>query len=274
MPEVWEHFNSRKTTLGPGGSSSERDFIIQGAEDEEEAIEALVAFASAEGAFGLDRQDAGVDPIGPDLWYGSVTYGLPSKNKQEKETGDYEITFDTGGATQHITQSLGTPGKFAAEGGVAPDFQSAIGVSGPPNDRKVEGTDIVIPNLTFTRTHYLSNAQVTPSYVKTLARLTGKKNAAPFASFAAGEVLFLGASGSKRAEADWQVAFHFAASENLANLLVGGITVTSKPGWDYMWVWYEAYEDTTLKMLLQRPRFVYVETVHEDGDFSLMGIGG
>jgi len=60
--------------------------------------------------------------------------------------------------------------------------------------------------------------------------LTGRVNQAAFKGFAAGEVLFLGASGSKRGDGDWEITFNYAASPNVTNLPVGSITVASKKG--------------------------------------------
>jgi len=62
--------------------------------------------------------------------------------------------------------------------------------------------DITVPVYSFSETHYNSLAFVTESYKQTLFGLTGKVNNAAFKGFAAGEVLFLGASGSKRGDED------------------------------------------------------------------------
>jgi len=70
---------------------------------------------------------------------------------------------------------------------------SAIGVT----DTGVEGVEIVVPVYNFSETHYLPDGQVTQGYKLTLFGLTGKVNNGSFRGFAAGEVLFLGASGSK-----------------------------------------------------------------------------
>ena len=51
--------------------------------------------------------------------------------------------------------------------------------------------------------------------------MTGKVNDASFKGLDAGECLFLGASGSKRGEKDWEIAFRFAGSENCAGLNTG-----------------------------------------------------
>ncbi len=88
-----------------------------------------------------------------------------------------------------------------------------------------------------------------------------------------GEVLFLGASGSKRGSDDWEITFRFAASPNKTGLTVGDIVNINKKGWEYMWVRYADAEDAVAKAIVKKPVAVYVEKVYEDGDFSGLGIG-
>jgi len=147
--------------------------------------------------------------------------------------------------------------------------KGAIGVT----HDNVEGVDIAIPVYNFSETHYIDDALVTPAYRGTLFSLTGKTNNAAFKGCAAGECLFLGASGSKRGEEDWEITFRFAASPNRTNITVGDITVASKKGWEYLWVRYADAEDATAKALVKLPVAAYVEKVYEEGDFSQLGIG-
>ncbi len=97
-------------------------------------------------------------------------------------------------------------------------------------------------------------------------------NSGPFRGFAAGEVLFLGASGTKRGGGDWEITFRFAASRNRTNLTIGDITGISKKGWEYLWVRYADAEDANAKALIKKPVAVYVEKVYEEGDFGALGI--
>jgi hypothetical protein len=114
---------------------------------------------------------------------------------------------------------------------------------------------------------------VTSFYKAALFALTGSVNNAAFRGFAAGEVLFLGASGSQRGQDDWEITFRFAASPNVTGLTVGSITNIDKRGWDYLWVRYADMEDTTAKALVKRPVAVYVEQVYPFADLSGLGIG-
>lgn len=136
----------------------------------------------------------------------------------------------------------------------------------------VEGVDITAPVYNFSETHYIDDALVTDAYKGTLFLLTGKTNQAAFRNFAVGEVLFLGASGTKRGKDDWEITFKFAASPNVTNLQIGSITVASKRGWELLWVRYTDVEDLTARMLVKQPVAAYVEQVYEEGDFSGLGI--
>ena len=91
---------------------------------------------------------------------------------------------------------------------------------------------------------------------------------------AAGECLFLGASGSQRGIGeDWELSFRFAGSPNASNLSVGPITGITKLGWEYMWIRYEDVEDFDAAQLVKRPTSVHIEQVYEYADFSWLGIG-
>ena len=117
------------------------------------------------------------------------------------------------------------------------------------------------------------DAVVTPAYRGALFNLTGKVNNASFKGLAAGECLFLGASGSKRGVDDWEIAFRFAASPNRTGITVGEITGIAKKGWEYMWVRYADAEDPAAKAIVKKPVAVYIEKVYEEGSFAGLGIG-
>lgn len=88
----------------------------------------------------------------------------------------------------------------------------------------------------------------------------------------------------------WTVTFQFAEAENLSFLgdatdptdplvlvpdsSVGagdGLIVTTKDGWDYLWVYYEPVE--TEDVVGRQPLAAYVERVYKRTDFRRLGIG-
>ena len=133
--------------------------------------------------------------------------------------------------------------------------------------------DVTVPVYNFSETHYIAVAAVSGAYKAALFYLTGSVNNGGFKGFAAGEVLFLGASGSQRGEDDWEIKFKFAASPNATGLVVGDITGINKKGWEYLWVRYADAEDTSAKVLVKKPIAAYVEQVYPYGNFAGLGIG-
>ncbi|MEW6249190.1 MAG: hypothetical protein AB1716_00960 [Planctomycetota bacterium] len=268
MPiECVEKFESRQVTTGQNPSVELR-YVIRGTNEDVEARTALLAGSPAMydpwggGLLFLPRDTVTVQPVGDMLWEGIVRYG-PVPQTQEST-----FTFDTGGGTQHVTHSLATVARYAPPGKTAPDFKGAIGVTAD----SVEGVDITVPVYQFAETHYLPDSVVTPAYKLTLFALTGKVNSAAFKGFAAGEVLFLGAAGSRRGSGDWEITFRFAGSPNVTNLTIGDITGINKKGWEYLWVRYQDTEDTAAKALVKRPIAAYIEQVYSYGDLNLLGI--
>jgi len=259
---VHEKWDSRETTISEDSTVDLR-FVIRGTDDDAAANTALLA-ASPVLYGGLVRQSLHTERIAEYEWDGSVRYG----RLEPPQTGDSSFSFDTGGGTQHITQSLATVGAYSVDG-PPPDFRGAVGVTRD----SVDGVDITVPVYNFTETHYIATGLVTTAYKAALFYLTGQVNNATFRGFAPGEVLFLGASGSKRGPDDWEITYRFAASPNVAGLAVGDMTGIAKRGWEYLWVRYEDVEDTTAMALVKRPVAVYVEQVYPYGNFAGLGIG-
>lgn len=249
-------------------------FVVEGTDDDAAARAALAA--AAPGTHGtLVRQTPTVDPVGPNLWEGKAKYIKPEI--QTPQSGSASFSFDTTGGTQHITQSRQTIQKYAPAGQTAPDFGGAIGVT----HDSVEGVDITVQVFSFNVTRYIPTSAMTPGYIAGLYAMTGKINSASWTvnvdginlTFAAGEALFLGASGAKRkSENDWELGFRFAASPNATNLTIGSITGINKKGWEYLWVRYADAEDAAAKAIVKKPVAVYIEKVYEEANFAGLGI--
>ena len=170
----------------------------------------------------------------------------------------------------HRNQSLKTVSKVPND---APDFNGAIEVD---NEGNVNGVDVTMPVLNFTETHVMKGSRVSTSYKKSVAALTGTVNRSGFRGFSAGEVLFLGASGTKRGkknDSPWEITFRFAVSPNQSSLQVGKLKVSNKRGWDYLWVRYADKVAENKKNVIKEPVAVYVEQVYPEGDFGNLGLG-
>ena len=266
MAKIWESGESLAITDDPPGRVDKWE--IRDVLDEAEAWALLrsQAFLAVFHPSGKSLRLKGTDlePLGKGHWRGTVNYAA-----SEPEENEAVVNFDVASETQHISQSLQTVGQFVTDTGTAADYKGAIGVEGD----EVKGCDIVAPRLSFGWTVYKPKEIITVAYVKSLASMVGRTNASAFLSFAAGELLFVGASGSRRAKQDdWELTFKFDASPNVTDITIGDITGISKLGFDYLWVAYEPAEDTDAKIVKPQPRQVNVERVYRSADFSPLSI--
>ena len=272
---VEEAYSERDETIDAKGNVTEIEipYFVFNVDDESKALSAVRSNHKAVTGMTLESVET-VERINDTTWKVKAIYEVDEDGEQPDDGGEEEETtvfaFDTGGGTKHINQSLKTDGRYP---NTAPDFAGAIGVD---NEGNVNGVDVTMPVLNFTETHTLNGGRVTTSYKKTLAALTGTVNSGSFRGFSRGEVLFLGASGTKRskkASAPWEITYRFAVSPNQAGLQVGDIKVSRKYGWDYLWVRYADKVAEGGKNVVKKPVAAYVEMVYPEGDFGNLGLG-
>jgi len=213
------------------------------------------------------RQSRKIEQVTNDIFDCVVEYAPPSASNPE--VGQDPLTaysFEAGGEIIHITQAKEHKRKYPA---AAPAFAGAIGVT--PDS--IEGVDIIVPHYNFSETHYLADSTtVDAAYKAAVAALTGKTNAATFRGFAIGEVLFLGASGTKASEDVWAITYNFSVSLRMPATTVAGIASVIKEGWEYMWVAYAVTQDATAKRPIVTATGVYIERVYDSGDFTTLEI--
>lgn len=239
--------------------SAELSYVITDSNTpgDEAAARALLLATAPPTYNGMPLVELQLVPNGCDfIWTGTANYRTRTTFAQ---------SFDTTGGSFKITNSLATQ-KFARANEVAPDHKGAINVQ---EDGRVEGVDIVIPSLKFSEVHEIANSVVTDSYISDLSELTGRVNDAPFRGFDAGEVLFVGATGSHRGSSAWEITFNFVVSK-AENLNVGAVNGVSKGGHEYLWVSYSKEADNLAipPRQVSRPAAVYVEKVYEEDDFT------
>ena len=248
--------------------SVEIPYIVFGVSTEDEAL-ALAKAAAPASYDGVALETVEIDErLAEEIFKVRAIY--PENTDSGGDIGEEDepsFSFDTSGGTKHISQSLATVAGYPSG---APDFGGAIEVD---EDNNVNGCEIILPVMTFSETHWYSNSQVTTSFKKQLAELTGSVNASEFRGYEPGEVLFQGASGSRRGKKSsdkWEITYKFAVSPNVRNMRVGDINVSEKKGWDYLWVKYQPMVDEMTKALIKKPKYAYVEKVYERKDFSIL----
>jgi hypothetical protein len=262
-----ELFAGRTETMG-AKPKAEIAYVVLGAVDEAE-VRAIAQAQIPLAYLGIPRSSITLDErLNATTWKVRASFEIAEGSSSEAPQPVFN--FDTGGGTQHITQSLQTVGRYGPQASTA--LGGAIGFDG----QNVAGVDITVPVYQFSEAHVFSPVFVTPAYPIALMSLTGAVNNAPFRGFAAGEVLFLGASGSRRGQGiddPWEITFKFAASPNRTGMTVGSITGIQKRGWDYLWVQYGEDVDAAAKTLIKKPIAVYIEQVYPFGNFGALGIG-
>ncbi len=248
---------------------AERGYLVLGTPDDAAARAAVLLAAGI--TFGdLTRDDVEVEElkgIPGGAYLASVGYKEPGKGKPKE--GESSFQFETGGGTQHVVACRERIATHTPAGVVAPDFGDLIGVT----ENGVDGVDITVPVYTFSETHNLDPATVTNTYKGTLFSLTGCTNDAGFKGLAAGECLFLGASGSRRGNDPWEITYAFAGSPNVTGLTIGDINGIDKKGWEYLWLHHTKQEDAAAKMLVYKPLVAVVDRVYDGAGFAVLGIG-
>lgn len=267
---IREFYRSPSATLSTTDPRYSVAYRVTGTDSADDAMTLLVATAPPSTAIGgmvLAKVQYDIEVEDHLVWTCTASYS--KKTREERPPLDEfqsQYSFETGGGTVHVKRSPRTAGVYVAAG-TPPDFRGAIGWDG--ND--IAGVDVVSPVFNWSETHCLPPEIVTPAYRLALYRATGKMNDAPFKGLAAGEALFLGASGTARGDGNWEISYRFAGSENAFGMVIDDITVTEKLGWHYLWVYYEPAEDASI--LIRKPRAVFVEELYKPWDFSTIGIG-
>ena len=202
------------------------------------------------------------------VWDCNVAWGLKSP----------AIQFSTSGATTKITQAIATTDREADPNYppgspnaliAAPDVKGGIGLNA---SGAFDGIDIVIPQFSWQETYSFAPSAINFAFAMTLTALTGTTNASSFRGFAAGEVLFMGASGGiAKNDNEADVQFSFAASPNVYGITIGDCPAVDKTGWQYIWCRY--MEDPVALTKYKKPVGVYVNTVYKSSNFGLLGIG-
>ena len=276
---VAERFDSRSAADGEQPALTLR-YVVSGTCDQDAALTALAA-ATPEESGDLVRQTWRVEPVGDSstYWIGTVEYGEPQATSYKTdEDGSFEFDAARAGAI-HMYQALEHVADYAPPGKTAPNHKGAINVVRDASGLRVEGLDLALPAdaLAFAVTRYQSSINLS-----TLYALTRCMNASEMSvnleeisgTFAPRELLFCGASGSRRGRGDWAVRYAFRASPSAADMTIGQITGIAKAGMDYLWVEYADEADDEAKALVKVPVAVHVERVWRTGNLSALGIPG
>lgn len=207
----------------------------------------------------LFRKNITRDPDGHGQYLVTVTYG--KLDRTDPPVGSAAFSFSTQGATVNIKAAKAHVNSYPSSS--PPDHKGAIGVTA---DGDVQGADIVIPALKLSYSFTHPQGVVTENFARLLASVTGRTNSSEFRGFEAGELLFLGASGSDGTQSEAAIQYDFAASSNETALTIGEITGIVKDGHHIAWIEFE--DDVDSGKAIRPPKYVHVERVYDAFDFT------
>ena len=262
--QVKERPNSRQRSDKPWKAM--REYVVHGTGDEGYAHALVRDFSptilTAPDAI-LYRHSYQVQEVGHLLWNVSVSY-----TEKDKENGSYTFSFDATAGTVRARTSKQTVARYPED---AADHKGLINVD---KDGKVEGADIVIPALKLVVEFQHPKGFITIPQTKLLARTVGKSNSTEFLTFAPGEVLLVGVTGSVGSESPAALQYSLACSENATGLNIGDISGIAKDGHDLIWCTYEDYTTDDGKAAT-RPLAAYVERLYDRVNLAaILGFGG
>ena len=268
MAIVEEAYFSREQS-GDGGEFVTHVFEV---EDELEAIDASVdwfnglypsRYLGGNGYNGLDLVDYAYERVNEDTH--TVTLSL----KKQSSESDVQYNYSTRGGSAKMTQALLHLADYAAEGFTPPNFYGAIGVT----KTGIEGVEVPQPQLTFSEVRTLPKVVFDAGYGNILAMLTGSVNLIPWRGFAEGELRFDGVDCNPRNRHFVEIDYAFSISRNVANLVLGNVTIPFKYGWDYLWLRYVEQIDEVASAVTSRVASAHLERVYPWYDFNLLLLG-
>ena len=234
------------------------------------------------------------------LWDIELTYEGKAEDEldYEKYKVQYELQeqFSTGGGTAHITDCWSNDGggetvyPVSGVSNYPTTFNGRIGWNGESCD----GVDVIRPAFSFSLHKKVAAEDMTTSYRQTLCLLTGSVNNDTYCGFSAGNLLLESVSGTSSAEyfeediqidsitgdITWEprvfydLTFQFKGGMTFTNFDVSGATVAEKKAHQYVWVYTQKSDDSTVGVTLETPICAVVNDVYPEADFTQLNIYG
>lgn len=219
-------------------------------------------------------------------WTASVNYvqfvgGLPDPSQFGGRTGAFQ--FETGGGRRTVLQNLSTLQVSSRSVYAVKYTADELGPFINANEDGIEGVDIEASVFRFSVSKAYSPAELAPGYVANLFDYTNCYNSKIVnvnvdgvrLTFKIGELLFLGASGTRDDDGLWKITYNFAAQKNLpAGTVIGDLDPFAQPvlGWSFLEV--RTFSTTTgdPPIPVRKPKAAIEHAVYESRDLNLLGI--
>lgn len=224
--------------------------------------------------FGHPRTAPRITEIGEGYWDVIVQYSTQKddrdrKNETAAEGQSSQFQFNFSGVTQRIRQSVKLVSKTANAPGTV-DKSEPINFDG----ERVDGVDIIVPQASFSETHWFGTDAVSDDLKFTWLRSVGKTNEKKFRNADPGELLLTKVSGSQKNSEPWAITFEFLFSENITQSFDiypqgGGAAVATdvdKKGFELFEFGYEPI--VALNQKINQLIWVRVQEVYKSTDFD------
>jgi hypothetical protein len=254
-----------------GNDYERRTYLVTEATDPATAITSALSLAPT--AIGIWYRSAAVasETKRQDVYEITVTWSprSPTSGSAPRRT---KTEFDFGSETQRIKYAYATTAYKRTTSPALPDVDLNEAINWKKGEG-VEGVDIPSPTFSVRITNQYAASEVGANYFAALAAARCTVNSDPFWGWEAGEVLFLGATGShdEGEQYPWTITFSFAFNDNVTDADLPGITGVAKKGWEYL----ETVSADGLNTDVIEPalNYAYVHQVHKETAFSSLNVG-
>lgn len=282
------HPHALKFNFGNTGEKAKLKFTLTGSTDRAEVRQHLIDNVDATYA-GLIREDISVNQKedGRDgHWTGEIEYVSVELSNQNQPTDpdpdpvdpllptiiEESVSFDLGGEPRLHTQSLATISSKFADGITGPiksgqvqppkDFGGLVNVQ----DDVVQGAEIdprsyaqsIVKIDQDVKTSIITNA-----WINAIEANVHTVNSQTFRDRPAGEVMFLGLSGTVQVQQERsKLSWEFGVRKNVTNATIGVFSAIDKKGWEYAWIYHENRPGTD-GSIVRTPISIYIERLFE-----------
>lgn len=219
-------------------------------------------------------------------WTGTVSYvpfigGLPDPSEFPGRTGSFQ--FETGGGRRTVLHNISTVQVTSRSVYAVQYTADELGPFINANEDGIEGVEIEASIFRFSVSKAFSPAELAPSYVGVLYAYTSCYNSTPVTvnvdgisfTFARGELLFLGANGSRDDDGLWKITYNFAAQKNLpAATVIGDLKPFASDvlGWSFLEIRTFSTTVGDPPIPVRKPKAAIEHAVYQSADLNQLGI--
>jgi len=272
----------------PEGQSREVAYVVLEASTMDEALIYLDRDASLTDGVLVRAGFNGITRLNDDTWSATVSYvpfvgGLPDPTEFPGRSGSFQ--FETGGGRRTVLRNISTRQVTSRSVYAVPYTADELGPFINANEDGIDGVEIESSVFRFSVSKAFSPAELAPGYIATLYDYTNCINSSAVTvnidgitlTFAIGELLFLGANGTRDDDGLWKITYNFAAMKNLpasAITVNSDLTAFSSPvlGWSYLEIRTFSTTEGDPPIPVRKPKAAIEHVVYDSRDLNQLGV--